>query len=207
TVFELLGFTSKGLICALIFPLLHTVILFSGPLLQNYYNGVFYFYKSSWYWKSCFRNHVWLRSHLVGPISEEIVYRACMLPTLIPNFGVAKSIVLSPLFFGMAHFHHVFALVKDGMPLKSALIKACFQFTYTTLFGIYSAFVFVRTGDTILPCILSHMFCNHMGFPNFIEVLQCQDQSMKSKIIFFYVVGLVLFFILLVPLTKPSLYE
>lgn len=39
-----------------------------------------------------------------------------------------------------------------------------FQFTYTTLFGFHSAFLFLRT-SSLIPAITSHVFCNVMGFP------------------------------------------
>lgn len=41
-----------------------------------------------------------------------------------------------------------------------------FQTAFTTLFGFHCAFLFLRTGS-LLPPILSHMFCNFMGLPGF----------------------------------------
>lgn len=38
------------------------------------------------------------------------------------------------------------------------------QFTYTTLFGWYAAYIFVTT-RCIVSCILLHMLCNFMGLP------------------------------------------
>ena len=42
-----------------------------------------------------------------------------------------------------------------------------FQLSYTTLFGWFASYLFVRTGS-IVPPLLSHMFCNYMGiyFPS-----------------------------------------
>ena len=40
------------------------------------------------------------------------------------------------------------------------------QFTYTTLFGWFEAYVFVRTGS-LLAVIAAHSFCNWLGVPRF----------------------------------------
>lgn len=39
-----------------------------------------------------------------------------------------------------------------------------FQFTYTSIFGFYCSYLFLRTGS-IFPPITAHMFCNVMGVP------------------------------------------
>jgi hypothetical protein len=44
------------------------------------------------------------------------------------------------------------------------LVVLVFQLVYTTLFGWYASYLFLRTGS-ILPPILSHIFCNIMGLP------------------------------------------
>lgn len=40
-----------------------------------------------------------------------------------------------------------------------------FQFCYTTIFGWYVSFVFLRLGS-VWPPIICHIFCNIMGFPD-----------------------------------------
>jgi len=37
---------------------------------------------------------------LQGPFTEEFVFRACMLPVLVPSLGENLSLLLCPLFFG-----------------------------------------------------------------------------------------------------------
>jgi hypothetical protein len=68
--------------------------------------------------------------------------------------------------FGAAHLHHLIMLVRArGYTLKQGLLAVGFQLTYTTLFGAYASFVFMRTGS--LPAVvLCHTFCNVMGFPD-----------------------------------------
>lgn len=39
-----------------------------------------------------------------------------------------------------------------------------FQLTYTTIFGCYTSYLFLRT-SSIYPPISAHMFCNTMRFP------------------------------------------
>ena len=39
-----------------------------------------------------------------------------------------------------------------------------FQFAYTTLFGAYCSFLFIRTGS-LFPPLVAHSFCNVMGLP------------------------------------------
>ena len=70
------------------------------------------------------------------------------------------------------------------------LISACrkvlnnvlsFQSTYTTIFGMYSAFLFVRTGHIAAP-VVAHGFCNFMGFPDFNELLNHPPRTRDGEI-------------------------
>lgn len=45
-------------------------------------------------------------------------------------------------------------------------MRSLFQFTYTSLFGFFAAFVFIRTGN-VYSVLLAHSFCNWMGLPRF----------------------------------------
>ena len=45
------------------------------------------------------------------------------------------------------------------------------QFTYTSLFGAYSSYLFLRTGLIYGP-LVAHSFCNSMGLPNFGRALK-----------------------------------
>lgn len=40
------------------------------------------------------------------------------------------------------------------------------MFAYTSLFGFFEAFVYLRTGN-LWSCIAAHAFCNSMGLPRF----------------------------------------
>ena len=76
---------------------------------------------------------------------------------LLQCFTPTTAIFVGPLFFGVAHFHHVVERVETGMKLKHALFISCFQFTYTTLFGAYAAFLFAKTGHLAAP-FTAHSF-------------------------------------------------
>lgn len=51
--------------------------------------------------------------------------------------------------------------------LIPGLIRVLFMFTYTSLFGFFEAFVYLRTGN-LWSCVAAHAFCNAMGLPRFL---------------------------------------
>ena len=68
-----------------------------------------------------------LRNFVVGPTTEELVFRSCMLATL--QFGGANlsrmtAILTTPLYFGLAHLHHAYELYRHDKTPK-ALQRAC----------------------------------------------------------------------------------
>lgn len=118
------------------------------------------------------------RNYIAGPFSEELLFRSLLIPLnlLSPQViqastglqGTHAGLVMftTPLYFGVAHIHHLyeFRLTRPDVPFKFALIQSLFQLCYTTLFGWYAAFVFLRTGS-LWTCVLTHSFCNWMGLP------------------------------------------
>lgn len=54
-----------------------------------------------WFWSLCFSDVRWLRNQVVAPLTEELVFRACMLPMLVPCAGPSTAIFTCPLFFGV----------------------------------------------------------------------------------------------------------
>lgn len=79
-----------------------------------------------------------------------------------------------------------------------------FQFMYTTVFGAYSALLFITTGNIIAP-ILAHKFCNHMGFPDFQEMFQFPEPK-RSCLFLLSLVGLVIWCFLIKYTTEPWIY-
>jgi len=154
-------------------------------------------YPTSWV------NSINLRNYLVAPLSEEFVFRACLIPLLVPGFGNVLPIFICPLFFGVAHIHHVIERLQLGENPKDVWFTAIFQFGYTTVFGGYTAFLFLRTGHLIGP-VVCHSFCNFMGFPHIDQIPSSQHPRLISAS---FVAGLVLFLVLALPLTNPSWYN
>lgn len=201
------GVRSTGVVQGAILPLVLTMILFAGPLVQMYEARIFELYNDINYWKNSLSNIIWIRNHVVGPLTEEFLFRACLMPLMVPTFGWKAAVCFCPVFFGLAHFHHMLQKIKfEGLEFKTAFFQSVFQFAYTTVFGVYCAYIFIRTGHLIGP-VLCHAFCNHIGFPDFNEVLNEDDFDKKAKIIGCYILGPLLFFMLLNFFTAPILYS
>uniref|UniRef100_A0A8C7EEJ5 CAAX prenyl protease 2 n=2 Tax=Nothoprocta perdicaria TaxID=30464 RepID=A0A8C7EEJ5_NOTPE len=154
-------------------------------------------------WALCVRDVRWLRNQVVAPLSEELVFRACMLPMLLPCTGGARALLAGPLLFALAHFHHVIEQLRFRQgSVGSILVAAAFQFSYTAVFGAYTAFIFLRTGHLAGP-VLCHSFCNSVGFPALGAAL---GHRRRRALLPCYALGVGLFALLLRPLTQPRLF-
>ncbi|XP_037761150.1 CAAX prenyl protease 2 isoform X1 [Chelonia mydas] len=205
----LLGFRLEGIVPATLLPLLLTMVLFLGPLIQlsmdcpwDWVDGLKVMFDPH-FWVLCLSDMRWLRNQVIAPLTEELVFRACMLPMLIPCTGLGPAIFTCPLFFGVAHFHHVIEQLRFRQgSIASIFLSAAFQFSYTAVFGAYTAFIFIRTGHLIGP-VLCHSFCNYIGFPAICAVL---EHPQRLTVVIFYVLGMVLFLLLLHPMTDPAFF-
>ncbi|XP_066929469.1 CAAX prenyl protease 2-like [Clytia hemisphaerica] len=199
----LLGLHGNRILIAAIAPLILTIILFAGPLVLYFVLEGFQGVKADIFSTEYYTDLKWYRTLVVAPVSEELIFRACMLPLLVPDYGNSAGIFIAPLFFGVAHFHHIREKLKAGNELVPVLLSSFFQFSYTTLFGAYSAFLFLRTGHLIGP-VICHAFCNMMEFPDFGSIPDCKYPKLVSIV---FVLGLVLFFYCLFPMTDPVIYD
>ncbi|XP_073681346.1 CAAX prenyl protease 2 [Garra rufa] len=184
-LWALLGIRLEGFVPAALLPLTLTMVLFLGPLTQlavESPRGLFHDVKAglnSRSWSKCVKELRWLRNQVVAPATEEFVFRACMIPIFVPCTSPTAAIFIGPFFFGVAHFHHIIEQLRFGQDtVFEILICAAFQFTYTYIFGAYTAFIFIRTGHLVGP-VLCHSFCNHMGFPA-IDLVFCSSSSSSS---------------------------
>ncbi|KAJ7150659.1 hypothetical protein C8R46DRAFT_914781 [Mycena filopes] len=210
---------------------LHAPVLFLGPLYamflagtlpgQSNYSLDHHFFDVFWTW-------IGLRNYLGGPLTEELVFRACVLAVYsMAGARPWKMIAFAPLVFGLAHVHHAWdiytrhgfkpaaisarALSPILQPLTHSTkpTRAVFQTAYTTLFGAYASFLFLRT-RSLFPPLAAHVFCNLMGLPDIGGELQrfpvhklgafdsltsviCALLSCKADIILAYTMGIVLF--------------
>ena len=109
------------------------------------------------------------RNLIAGPVTEELVFRSLIVPLhLMARVSASRIVFLTPLYFGIAHVHHFyeFVLSHPNFPLLPAVLRTLVQFTYTSLFGFFATFVFLRTGS-VYAAIAAHVFCNWMGLPRF----------------------------------------
>ncbi|KAK4053236.1 CAAX prenyl protease [Microbotryomycetes sp. JL221] len=149
------------------------------------------------------RNFVW------GPLTEEVVFRTCIVSmSSLSGMSRTQLVFVTPLYFGLAHVHHAYESYVNGgrtsQALKSSLLQTAFQFTYTTVFGWYASFLFLRTGS-IVPPLLSHTFCNVMGLPPLAWALRAFPERQIS-LWTSYVVGMGTFTFGLWRWTEPGLY-
>ncbi|KAK0802470.1 CAAX prenyl protease [Friedmanniomyces endolithicus] len=151
-------------------------ILFAGPLYETF------IVNSAWRQLSIanlkaglFDNWIGYRNLLVAPASEELVFRSLTISLyLLAKVDPTHIVFITPLIFGLAHVHHLVEFLQSRTPPGhrspslpvwiNGLIRTLFQFTYTSLFGFFAAFVFLRTGN-VYAVTLAHTFCNWMGVP------------------------------------------
>ncbi|KAI3373817.1 hypothetical protein L3Q82_022402, partial [Scortum barcoo] len=211
SVWELMGVRLEGLLPAAILPLLLTMVFYLGALVHSAmdnpqgFTGELHSALDVQSWRSCVGDAVWLRNQVVAPVTEELVFRGAMLPMLVPCTGPTAAIFTAPLFFGVAHFHHIIEqrrLHKDSMSTILLVSAAGMQFLYTTVFGAFTAFIFMRTGHVVGP-VLCHSFCNSQGLPDISSALEHPE---RQALLFSYLMGLLLFLVLLFPLTDPLFY-
>jgi len=168
--------------------LLLTAILFLGPVVLDFLT-----------WNKDkvpdFTNILIIRNLIVGPISEEIVFRGFILAVLVKGgFSTTIAYLLSIIFFVAAHGHHIY---------HASMIEVAFILFQTTIFGALSAFLFFRT-ETIFAPLISHAFCNFMGFP-MLDTTHPNVRNKKHLVMMCYIIGLVAFLRLMFPLTDYTL--
>ncbi|RKU45159.1 hypothetical protein DL546_005969 [Coniochaeta pulveracea] len=145
-----------------------TTLLFLGPLFEAL------IVDSGWReilrldaWSELWSDPLTNRNLVAGPLTEEVLFRTASIPLmLLSGAGIRTTVFFSPVIFGLAHFHHFyeFRLSYPRVPILAALLRSVFQLGFTTVFGAYATFVYVRTGSLLAVCVV-HAFCNAMGLP------------------------------------------
>ena len=119
-----------------------------------------------------------------GPVTEEIAFRSSILSLhlITPHPTATTLIFATPLYFGLAHFHHFYEFTLQNPDSKLiGLVRSVVQFTYTTLFGWYASWLYLRFGS-LWVAILAHSFCNLMGVPTFYGRIDGGDQKWKTGV-------------------------
>ncbi|KAG6477006.1 hypothetical protein ZIOFF_066256 [Zingiber officinale] len=218
---KLLGYVGLDMpfLCqAVFFPLLLTSLLYGGSFVsktwkliasrkegsrENSCSGFDMCVLRCMDWITAYaRNVMAWRNYVVAPFTEELVFRACMIPLLLcGGFGTSSIIFLSPVFFSLAHLNHFLELYyQRRYRFTKAFLIVGLQLGYTVIFGWFASFLFIRTGNLISP-IVAHVFCNVMGLP----VLSCPRT--KGLATLAAAAGVLCFLWLLFPATSPYLYN
>ncbi|KAM0787853.1 hypothetical protein ACM66B_003906 [Microbotryomycetes sp. NB124-2] len=192
-------------------PLGLTASLFAGSLYVSWLTETLPFQRfGKWaHVKAEFLSLQGLRNFVWGPLTEEVLFRSCII-TLSALAGVSrpKLVFLTPLYFGLAHAHHAYEAYVQGdktaRALKLSLLQTGFQLAYTTVFGWYASFLFMRTGS-VIPPVLSHTFCNVMGLPPLAWALR-EFPDRKVSLWCTYAAGIATFCFGLWRWTEPSLF-
>jgi len=134
-----------------------------------------------------------LRNLLVAPVTEEIVFRY-LIVSVWKATHTSYIPLLTPLFFGIAHIHHACVGLFNGERPGIVALRSAFPFTYTTAFGSYVSYAFLRR-ESLLAVTASHMFCNSMGLPSFGFVSPKSPlYSMRYRLWACHLVGIACFF-------------
>jgi prenyl protein peptidase len=116
-----------------------------------------------------------LRNLVIAPISEEIVFRSCMVPVLgSTGMKLSNVCLVAPLFFGFAHVHHATLKLHDGNDFNAVVLMTTFQFVYTSIFGAYASYVYART-NSLVAAIFCHSLCNAIGLPDVTFLQRCSN--------------------------------
>lgn len=156
-----------------------------------------------------------IKTILFAPLFEEFIYRSCLINIFIEAgvYTETYCVLVLPCYFAISHLHQVFQqqrkqrqlknwAIKENVTLPSdqwvsirkSLLIALFKLTYTNIFGIYSGFVYIRTGS-LWPAIVLHSHCNFFGFPSFGQLLNKENRcSDKIIALVLYIVGTIVLF-------------
>ncbi|KAH9903721.1 CaaX protease [Xylariomycetidae sp. FL2044] len=160
--------------------LLLTAVLFAGSLYETFVvHGAWRDWLTLRPVKELFNEWTTWRNIIAGPFTEEVLFRSASVPLmLVSQTSVPLTVFLSPLIFGLAHFHHFyeFRLTHPSVPASLGLARSLIQLTYTSLFGAYATYLFLRTGS-VLAIFAVHAFCNCMGLPRFWGRVEPEDDD------------------------------
>ncbi|KAJ2632439.1 CAAX prenyl protease [Coemansia sp. RSA 1290] len=199
-VIELLGLDFRLALPSMFVSLVLISVLFMGPLAMLYMEGDVSWEQLRRIPQSLWNQPTWMRNYLVGPLTEELVFRSSILPLWLIPLDPHLSIWLSPLIFGIAHVHQAISrIIRREDKVKFILLATLAQFMYTTVFGWIAAALFVRTKSVAGP-IVAHVFCNVLGFPDIQKALS------YPRYLVVFVVGLLGFFGLFEPMTRQGVF-
>ncbi|KAJ2875222.1 hypothetical protein GGH93_001788 [Coemansia aciculifera] len=198
-----MGLRPHAALASSVIALVLTCILYLGPLAVDHLDGVFAWDRLRLSLTHAVRDPVCWRNYVVGPATEELVFRSAVVPLWI-TAGVSPTacILASPLVFAVAHVHHAVAMYWNGEKWTAVVVRMLVQLAYTEVFGCYAAALFLRTGSVAGP-VVAHVVCNVMGLP---DIQRIREHEYKYVLWVAHVVGLLGMVLLFEPMTRPGLF-
>jgi membrane protease YdiL (CAAX protease family) len=95
-----------------------------------------------------------------GSMFEEVLLRGIFLSMLLKRHTERKSIVLSAAAFGGIHLLNL----MNGLPTAQLFLGVFAQILYTTFYGLFYGYLFIKT-QNLIPCMIMHYVGN--GFISF----------------------------------------
>ena len=143
-----------------------------------------------------------VRTHVVAPVTEEVIFRACLLPVLLAGgFSGFGASVASTSIFAAAHIHHVATrLHHAGESVRASIAAIALMVGYTSVFSAYACALYLRTGSVLCP-VVAHTVCNWVGLPPFGAMFSGPHRHTWLAL---QVAGIVLFAAAFAPSTDPK---
>ena len=107
-----------------------------------------------------------LRDLVIAPLTEEWVFRACLISLYnSAGLGPVSAVAASSAAFGLAHVHHYAELRRNGASRSAAATHVAVQAAYTSVFGAAMGAMLQAT-HAFPGVVLAHSFANWMGLPD-----------------------------------------
>ncbi|KAK4534501.1 hypothetical protein CDCA_CDCA02G0526 [Cyanidium caldarium] len=99
-----------------------------------------------------------LRTATFSPLSEECLFRGCVLRLVLAATGsTSVAVTVSALLFSVAHLHHYWR--------HRRVHETVMQLGITLAFGVYQGVLFWQSDQSLWPCVATHAFFNTVGLP------------------------------------------
>ena len=99
-----------------------------------------------------------LRTAAFSPLSEECLFRGCVLRlVLVATGSTSAAVTASALLFSVAHLHHYWR--------HRRVHETVMQLGITLAFGVYQGVLFWQSDQSLWPCVATHAFFNTVGLP------------------------------------------
>lgn len=154
---------------AITYPFILMNAFYLGQFVMNYIDMTLWHYIDYYEWRRCCMCWSWRRDIIVGPLTEEIAFRACSSTLMSYVYGPTAAIFISPIPFAASHFHHIWDDQRKGHSIAHSILHRGFQFCYTYIFGVFATYLQLTTKHFLVP-VIAHAICNAQGLPQIWEV-------------------------------------